>query len=204
MTADATKTHWERVYREKRPEETSWHQEEPRVSLELIADSGLALDAPLIDVGGGASRLVDHLLARGYGDLTVLDISRAALDRVRTRLGQAVALIESDVTAFVPGRRYRFWHDRAAFHFLTAATDRRNYVDALARALEPGGGLLIAAFAPDGPVRCSGLEVVRYEAAALEKAVGPEFRLEKTVWEIHLTPQGREQSFGYHFFRRRG
>lgn len=203
MEDTAARNHWERVYRDKRPEETSWHQGEPTVSLELIGASGLAHDEPFIDVGGGASRLVDHLLARGYLDLTVLDISGRALQRVRERLGEAVVLIESDVTRFTPRRSYRFWHDRAAFHFLTAEAARRSYVAALVRALEPGGHVLIATFAPEGPARCSGLDVVRYDAAALAAEIGPGFRLENTVWERHLTPLGREQAFGYHLFWRR-
>jgi hypothetical protein len=198
--------HWEGVYRDRRPEETSWHQDDPQASLRLIESSGAAIGDPVIDIGGGASRLVDRLLGRGYADLSVLDISGRALDEARTRLGPEAARvrwIEADVTAFDPDRRYRLWHDRAAFHFLIDPTDRLRYRTALSAGLEVGGWLVIAAFAPDGPPRCSGLDVVRYDADSLAAELGSGFELEEESREIHLTPQGKEQRFGFFRFRRR-
>jgi len=199
------KEHWEGVYRSKDPDEVSWHQDVPSCSLALIEQAGLPRTAPIIDVGGGASRLVDHLLALAYEDLTVLDICGVSLDRARSRLGvdsERVQWIEADVTAFDPPRSYALWHDRAAFHFLTSGKARRQYVDVLRRSLQPGGQLIIATFAPDGPQRCSGLEIVRYDADSLSRVLGSSFRLLESRRETHLTPQGREQRFGFHRFAR--
>ena len=205
MTSIDRRAHWEGVYRDRPPEETSWHQDDPQASLRLIADSGAAIEDPLIDIGGGASRLVDKLLARGFLDVTVLDISGQALKKARTRLGPEAARarwIEADVTAFEPTRSYRLWHDRAAFHFLTDPADRDQYRAALSAGLRVGGWLVLAAFAPDGPPRCSGLEVVRYDAASLAAELGPGFVLEEESRELHRTPQGKEQRFGFYRFRR--
>lgn len=204
MTADR-KAHWEAVYERRLPEETSWYQATPGLSLALIANSGLQCDEPLIDVGGGASLLVDHLLAAGYQDLTVLDLSARALERAQERLGTAAARVHwivADATELRPERTYRLWHDRAAFHFLTEAADRTRYLDALRRALAPDGQLVLAAFAPDGPPRCSGLDVVRYDAVSLAAELGPGFRLQEARREAHRTPQGREQHFGFYRFLR--
>jgi hypothetical protein len=206
MTSIDRKMHWEGVYRDRPPEETSWHQDNPQASLRLIESSGAAIGDPLIDIGGGASRLVDNLLARGFPDVTVLDISGRALEEARVRLGPEASRarwIEADVTAFEPERSYRLWHDRAAFHFLTDPADRRRYRAALSAGLEVGGSLVIAAFAPDGPPRCSGLEVVRYDAASLASELGSGFVLEEESRELHRTPQGKEQRFGFYRFRRR-
>ena len=199
------RAHWERVYRGKQPTETSWYQAEPALSLELIGNGGVGPGDGLIDVGGGASLLVDHLLARGYGDVTVLDLSAEALQHARRRLGpdaQRVAWIVADVTEFVPTRTFALWHDRAAFHFLTDPADRWRYVQVLEAALEPGGQAIIAAFAPDGPERCSGLDIVRYDADTLGAALGGGFRLLEERRESHRTPQGREQRFGFYRFLR--
>lgn len=200
------KSHWETVYRSKSPDEVSWHQDQPHVSLELIEGTGLSRTSGIIDIGGGASRLVDFLLASGYGDLTVLDISAAALEHARGRLGAAgagVRWIEADVTRFSPDRTWLLWHDRAAFHFLTGDDDRRRYVEVLERALARDGQAIIATFAPDGPKRCSGLDIVRYDARSLSGALGRNFKLIESRTETHLTPQGREQRFGFHLFARR-
>lgn len=207
MTSDTQvrKAHWEGVYRSKDPDEVSWYQDLPSCSLALIEQTGLPRSAPIIDVGGGASRLVDHLLGLGYEDLTVLDISGASLERARSRLGadgDRVQWIEADVTGFEPPRSYSLWHDRAAFHFLTAAEARRQYVDVLRRAVPVGGQVIIATFAPDGPQRCSGLDIVRYDANSLSRVLGPSFSLLESRRETHLTPQGREQRFGFHRFER--
>jgi len=198
------KQHWEQVYTSKSSHEVSWYQAEPRQSLELIHHCGLGKDAPLIDVGGGASLLVDWLHADGYRRLAVLDISGAALAMARQRLGAHAADIEwyeTDVTKFNAPHPFSLWHDRAVFHFLTAAEDRRHYVDVLRRTLVPGGHVIIAAFAPGGPTRCSGLDIVQYDAAKLKAELGPNFHLEEQQTETHRTPAGKEQLFG--FFRLR-
>jgi SAM-dependent methyltransferase len=198
------KQHWEQVYTNKSALEVSWYQAEPRLSLELIQRSGIGKDAPLIDVGGGASLLVDRLQAQGYRQLAVLDISGAALAVARQRLAEHAAAIEwyeSDVTQFIAPHPFSLWHDRAVFHFLTAADDRQRYVEVLKRTLVSGGHVIIAAFALGGPTRCSGLEIVQYDAAKLMAELGPDFRLEEQQTESHRTPAGKEQRFG--FFRLR-
>lgn len=201
------KQHWEQVYANKSPLEVSWYQAEPRQSLELIQRSGLGKDAPLIDVGGGASLLIDRLQADGYRRLAVLDISGAALTVARQRLGAHAADIEwyeADVTRFSAPHPFSLWHDRAVFHFLTTADDRQHYVDVLRRTLVAGGHVIIAAFAPGGPVRCSGLDIVQYDAAKLTAELGPDFRLEEQRAETHLTPAGKEQQFGFFRLRKLG
>lgn len=204
MDEEQRKTFWEGVYRNRAATETSWYEAIPAISLALIGRSGVGPGDPLIDVGGGASLLVDHLLQAGYRDLTVLDVSAAALAQARERLGARatrVAWLEADAVAFEPRRRFALWHDRAAFHFLTEADDRRRYVDALCRALKPGGQVIIASFAPDGPARCSGQDIVRYDALSLARELGDDFTLEEHLRETHRTPAGREQRFGYCRFR---
>ena len=199
------KQHWESVYRDKLANQTSWHQEVPRVSLSMIAHTGFNPTVSLIDVGGGASLLVDHLLDRGFQDLTVLDISRAALDQASARLGaraSTISWIEADVTRFVPDRQFDIWHDRAAFHFLNTAEERSRYVRVLRKTLASGGQAIIAAFAPRGPAKCSVLDIVRYDAAKLGDELGPEFVLEEQEEESHTTPAGREQLFNFFRFRK--
>lgn len=201
------KQHWEQVYSSKSALEVSWYQSEPRLSLELIQRSGIDKDAPLIDVGGGASLLVDRLQAQGYRQLAVLDISGAALAVARQRLGARAADIEwyeADVTQFSAPHPFRLWHDRAVFHFLTAAEDRQRYVEVLKQTVVAGGHIIIAAFALGGPLRCSGLEIVQYDAAKLQAELGPDFRLEEQQTETHLTPAGKEQKFGFFRLRRSG
>jgi trans-aconitate methyltransferase len=198
------KTHWENVYREKQPDEVSWFQEHPEKSLEMIRVTEVGLNEPIIDVGGGASTLVDQLLHAGYSDVSVMDISGAALAHSRSRLGAEagqVAWIEGDVTEFVPSRQYALWHDRAVFHFLTRESDRRNYLHVLQEALPPGGQVIIATFAPDGPEKCSGLAVERYGADKLQAALGAGFELLNTVKEAHRTPAGQLQHFAYFHLR---
>jgi len=159
----------------------------------------------LIDVGGGASMLVDCLLDQGFRDLTVLDISGRSLDRARQRLGSRAPLvewIEADVTDYEPRRSWEIWHDRAAFHFLTDAADRKRYVAVLQQALAAGGYAIIAAFALDGPQKCSGLDIVRYDARSLAAELGHGFVLEEERSEVHLTPAGSEQRFGFYRFRK--
>lgn len=206
--ADTTATrqqHWQQVYTAKDETTVSWFEESPAVSLSLIAASGVTHDAGIIDVGGGASRLVDALLAARHTDITVLDIADAALAKTRQRLGTdaaKVAWIATDITAWQPQRHYALWHDRAVFHFLTAAEDRAAYKRALQAALLPDGQVIIASFAPDGPERCSGLPVMRYAPDGLALELGAGFRLEETRSEPHRTPAGGQQSFQYSRFRR--
>lgn len=198
------KQHWEHVYQNKTPLEVSWYQTRPQISLEMIAACNLSADARLIDVGGGASTLVDHLLDLGYVDLSVLDISSAALDHARSRLGQradSVQWIVSDVTGFTPASAFDLWHDRAVFHFLIDEQDRACYRDVLTRAVVPGGHIVIAAFAPDGPTQCSGLPICRYDAASLTAELGPKFTLVDERREVHITPAGKEQAFGFYRFQ---
>lgn len=199
------KQHWERVYSDKSAQEVSWYQAQPDASLQMIRRAATGKTASLIDIGGGASRLVDCLLEQGYRDLTVLDISANALEQARDRLGpqaSRVQWVEADVTAFEPARTWKIWHDRAAFHFLTDAADRKRYLTVLNRALDEDGQVIIAAFAIDGPRKCSGLEVERYDAAKLAATLGPGFTLEESGSEIHVTPAGGDQRFGFHRFRR--
>jgi 2-polyprenyl-3-methyl-5-hydroxy-6-metoxy-1,4-benzoquinol methylase len=198
------KAHWEKVYTDKSPLEVSWYQNEPTLSLRLIRNTGLAGDASIIDVGGGASILVDRLLEQGYHRVAVLDLSAHALDYARQRLGDQagrVEWIEADVTEFQASHTFDLWHDRAVFHFLTDPADRANYVDALKRALAPDGHVIIAAFAIGGPTQCSGLDIVQYDAAKLQGELGDAFELVEESGEMHLTPASKEQKFGYFRFR---
>ena len=201
------KQHWERVYTSKSSLEVSWYQAEPRLSLELIEHSGIGRDAPIIDVGGGASVLVDRLQEAGYRRLAVLDISGAALATARERLGPQAAGIEwyeADVTQFTAPHAFTLWHDRAVFHFLTDAGDRRHYVQVLKQTLVPDGHVVIAAFAIGGPTRCSGLDIVQYDAAKLLTELGTDFRLVEELSETHRTPAGKDQQFNFFRLRRVG
>lgn len=198
VAGDASARHWQAVWREKAPEITSWHQDEPAVSLDLLRRAGADPAQPLIDVGGGASRLVDRLLAAGHTDLSVLDIAPEALARARTRLGEAakrVAWIVADIARWRPERRYTFWHDRAVFHFLRDSTDQRAYGRTLEAALAADGQAIIATFALDGPTQCSGLPVERHDARSLVGALGGGFAVLETRHEQHPTPSGKSQSF---------
>jgi ubiquinone/menaquinone biosynthesis C-methylase UbiE len=204
--AMADKSHWERVYADRADDAFSWFQRHPLRSLSLIAASGVDSDAAIIDVGGGASRLTAELLSQGFVDLWVLDIAVTALAVARKQLGASadrVHWIEEDVTRVdLPPARFDIWHDRAVFHFLTDPRERAAYVGAALRAVKPGGYLIIAAFAEDGPERCSGLPVARYDAASLASQFGDGCSLLRTEEEIHLTPAGKEQHFRYCLLRR--
>ncbi len=196
--------HWERIYGAKAEDQVSWFERQPGRSLDLIRRA-VPASAAVIDVGGGASRLVDELMAVGYRDLTVLDLAEAALARSRQRLGtraDAVAWIAADVTAWAPPRCYDLWHDRAVFHFLTEPAERAAYCAALGAALRAGGSAVIATFAPSGPERCSGLPVVRYSPESLAAELGNGLVLEETAAETHRTPSGVEQDFQFSRFRR--
>jgi trans-aconitate methyltransferase len=199
-----TARHWDAAYRGG-ADQVSWYQDEARVSLELIDRLKLALDAPIIDIGGGASPLTADLLDRGHHDLTVLDISRHALDTAREQLearAEEVTWVHADLRNWHPTGTYQLWHDRAVLHFLTDPQDQRTYTDLLARALVPGGHAIIATFAPDGPARCSGLPVVRYSAENLSALLGTDFDLSEKRHETHQTPSGSIQPFAWIAARR--
>lgn len=200
------KQHWEQVYAQKQPTEVSWFQPRPEYSLRLIAAAGVDKSQPIIDMGGGASRLVDNLLDEGYRDISVLDISAAALQHARARLGgraAQVSWIEADATAFEPPKVYALWHDRAVFHFLTDPADRHAYRQRLERGLRSGGHLIIATFALDGPEKCSNLPVQRYSPEALRAELGSDYTLVETLTEGHITPAQKEQRFVYCRFVKR-
>lgn len=194
------KAHWERVYEMKPPTEVSWYQPVPARSLELIRATGEPLTVPVLDVGGGASTLVDHLLGEGYSDITVLDIAANALDHARDRLGELAARVtwvEADITHFRPMREYTLWHDRAVFHFLTQSNERERYLAVLRSALRPKGHFVLATFGPEGPTRCSGLSVQRYSVRDITALLGPQFELRMHQLETHRTPMGTVQQFLY-------
>lgn len=198
--------HWEQVYAERDPLDVSWYQVRPERSLALIEAYAPGRDTPIIDMGSGASTLIDALIGAGYRDVTAVDISERGLACTRQRLGEraaGVSFIRSDVTAFAPTRRYRVWHDRAVFHFLTDPADRARYVAALNAALTPDGTAIVATFAPDGPERCSNLPVARYDQAGIAAVFEPHFRLIGTEREVHTTPAGKPQAFHYFQFQRR-
>lgn len=197
--------HWQNVYKEKGEYQVSWFQERPAISLELIEALGAKPNSAIIDIGGGASRLVDSLIEKGYRDLTVLDLSESAVSIAKARLGKnaaAVRWIVADVTHWEPPRSYNLWHDRAAFHFLTEASDRSAYIDRLTKAVTRGGHAIIGTFAMDGPERCSGLPVVRYDGTRLSAALAPSFELLDTRRDDHETPWGAIQHFQFSLFRR--
>ena len=199
------KQHWDRIYAGRREDEVSWYQEHPERSVEVIRALTRDTAAPLIDVGGGSSRLVDHLVAAGYTDVTVLDVAEQSLDHARRRLDHAtqhVTWIVADVLTFAPPRRYALWHDRAVFHFLSDAEERSAYIDTLAAAVAPGGYVAIATFAADGPQQCSGLPVQRYSSTLLTEALASVCSPLGFEHELHRTPAGAEQHFLYGHFRR--
>jgi SAM-dependent methyltransferase len=193
--------HWESVYQRKDPSQVSWYRPHLEQSLRFIDGAGLGRDAAIIDVGGGASTLVDDLLERGYQNVTVLDVSAKAIASTRTRLGQraaGVSWLVADITEVeLPPAAYGLWHDRAVFHFLREEAERRRYLAALRGALEPGGHVVLATFGPEGPTRCSGLDVVRYAPADLMKELGDAFEEIESVTELHATPSGAAQQFTY-------
>ena len=199
-TSSSRKAHWEQVYAEKQPGETSWYQLHPEYSLAMIEDTGLGIGASLIDVGGGASTLVDHLLATGYQHVNVLDIAHTAIEQAKARLGKQANMVnwlEADITDYAPAQLFDIWHDRAVFHFLTSEMQRSRYLATLNKALKPGGHAIIATFAEDGPNLCSGLEVVCYSPESLNRALGHTLRLAETRSEEHTTPGGGVQKFNY-------
>jgi SAM-dependent methyltransferase len=203
---DDRQSHWETVYSTKSETDVSWFQETPEPSLALLALVGAGSNSAIVDVGGGASRLVDALLVEGYTDLTVLDLSAAALATARQRLGKAadrVQWIAADATTWEPPpKRYDVWHDRAAFHFLTDEADQHAYIDRLARGLKIDGHAIIGTFAVDGPEKCSGLPVARHSAESLAALLGTSFERVDTRPHEHATPWGSVQKFQFSTFRR--
>lgn len=203
---DTRTGHWQSVYTTKADDSVSWFEPSPALSLALIAQTGIER-ASVIDIGGGASRLVDALVEAGHGAVAVLDLSAQALEIARSRMGDAadgVEWIVGDVTRWRPAARYDIWHDRAAFHFLTDPDDQRAYARALHAALKPGGTAIIGTFALGGPDRCSGLAVIRHDAASLGRILGPDFALADTIDHDHHTPGGMVQKFQFSSFRKSG
>lgn len=199
------KDHWERVYSDKKSTEVSWYQQHPEYSLDLIKATGIDNAARIIDIGGGASTLIDFLLDAGYRNLSVLDIAHSAIEQAKLRLGERadkVQWLESDITEFSPAETFDLWHDRAVFHFLSDEADRTSYVRTLTKAINPGAHVIIATFNLDGPEKCSGLEVVRYSPETLSAVLGENFQLVETSIEVHKTPRESSQSFVYCRFKR--
>jgi ubiquinone/menaquinone biosynthesis C-methylase UbiE len=201
-----TKAHWEHIYETKAPTGVSWYQEHAQYSLEFIQNTGVQKSAHIIDIGGGASTLVDDLVAAGFPHMSVLDVSARALQLARRRLGARAAeviWIEADITQVnLPEQAYDLWHDRAVFHFLTEAADRKRYVETVRHAVRTGGHVIVATFAPDGPDHCSGLEVVRYSPESLHAEFGEGFELTNSRRETHHTPFGTQQKFIYCYCRK--
>jgi SAM-dependent methyltransferase len=202
----SSREHWDEIYTKKKAVDVSWYRPHLERSLRFLDDALLARDAAVIDIGGGASTFVDDLLDRGYENVTVLDLSPAALDACRARLGGRASRVQwicADVTsAPLPPGRYDFWHDRAVFHFLRDPIARDRYVAAARRALKPGGHIVVATFGPQGPEKCSGLEVMRYSPDALHDEFGGDFAKLGSATEVHVTPRGTEQEFIYCYCRR--
>jgi len=200
MTRSERREHWENVYSSKSSTEVSWFQPRPERSLQFIEKVVVDLNDAIIDVGGGASTLVDHLLDDGFTDVTVLDISGRAFEQSRRRLGTRADDVEwvvCDVTVYQPTRKWQLWHDRAVLHFLIDEQDRAHYVDVLGKAIAPGGHVVLATFGPEGPLKCSGLEIRRYSIDMVEDLLGPGFELQRYELENHETPTGSTQQFLY-------
>jgi SAM-dependent methyltransferase len=200
------KKHWENVYQKESPEELSWYQDKPEISLKLIAATGVGFDGNLIDIGGGTSKLASLLVAQGYTKVTVLDIAAYSIEQAKLALGEQankLQWIEADATNYNFAEKYDIWHDRAVFHFLTDIHDRKRYVDAVQQSLKAGGYLIIATFGLKGPRKCSGLHVVRYNPETLHNEFGNNFDLVETFVEVHSTPSKVQQKFIYCRFIKR-
>lgn len=205
MDKKTSKDHWENIYTAKAPQELSWFQSEPTISLQIIKNLS-DVNSSIIDVGGGESVLVDYLIDLGYLDMSVLDISNKAIEHVKKRLNEKAINIEwheKDITQFIPLRTYDIWHDRAVFHFLTDQKSKDSYIKALKAATKKGSHIIIATFSKDGPTKCSGLDIVQYDDSSIESELGDQFQLLASQSEIHITPAGNEQRFIYFLFRRK-
>ena len=199
------KSHWENIYTHKGPKEVSWYQQRPEISLKLIEDAGIDRSDPVIDIGGGDSRLVDALLEKGYTDLTVLDISGAAIEKAKSRLGalaNEVEWIEADASSFIPNRTYALWHDRAAFHFLTEADEVAHYCRTATDHIQSHGHLIIGTFSDKGPLKCSGIAIQQYTAETLSKTFGDAFLKKDCLTIDHTTPFDTVQNFLFCRFTR--
>ena len=201
-----SRTHWETVYKTKKPDAVSWYQPSLGLSLQFLQETGLPREAVIIDVGGGASTFIDDLLLLHYSNISVLDISSQALEYSKTRLGlraNSVKWLNADITKVdLPASGIDFWHDRAVFHFLTSENERQTYCDVLRKAVRANGYVLIATFGPDGPKKCSGLDVVRYDSDILQQTLGVNFELISSKIEHHMTPFNTVQQFIYCLFRK--
>ena len=199
------KTHWDKIYTTQAPESVSWYRAHLETSLALIERAAASRSANIVDIGGGESTLVDDLLLRGYKNLTVLDVSQTAIEVTKRRMGPAadqVRWLVGDILEIeLEPRAYDLWHDRAVFHFLTTQKERIAYVRQVARAVKPGGHVIVSTFGPEGPTKCSGLEVMRYDADSLHDEFGGSFRLVESSKELHQTPSGRTQQFLYCYCR---
>lgn len=199
------KSHWEKVYETRSPARLGWYRPKLETSLAWIEELALAPEAPIIDIGGGVSTLVDDLLDAGHEMIALLDISEKALEQVKARLGsqaQLVMWLGGDVTSVsLPKHRFDLWHDRAVFHFLMLPAEQERYRQQLLRAVKPGGHAIISTFAPEAPAKCSGLPVMRYDHAALQQTLGEPFQLERYSRELHVTPGGVEQMYQFCQFR---
>ena len=205
MSTLERQAHWQNVYQTKDEQTVSWFQERPDISLDLIHATGVDTGAPIIDMGGGASRLVDALISEGFNAVSVLDLSEKALETSKARLGAEGAQVQwivADITRWQPSQAYDVWHDRAALHFLTDPKDRAAYVERVLKAVRFGGHVIVGTFAPDGPERCSGLPVVRHDAASLGELLGSSFALADTRRHDHQTPSGAIQKFQFSRFQR--
>jgi ubiquinone/menaquinone biosynthesis C-methylase UbiE len=200
------KSHWDQIYASKAPSAVGWYQSHLKTSLELIRSTGVTAHSKILDIGGGASTLVDDLLDAGFEDITILDISMVALRHAMQRLGERASQVrwmEGDITCIsLPALHYDLWHDRAVFHFLTDPEKRQAYMAAMEHAVKPGGSVIVATFAPSGPPRCSGLEVVRYSPDSLQGEFGKRFTLTRRIEEAHVTPWRARQDFMYCLFRK--
>lgn len=200
------KAHWEKIYSSKKPDEVSWFQAHAKTSLKIIENAQVAATANMIDVGGGASTLVDDMLDQGFKNITVLDLSGTALQAAQNRLGDMAKQVNwyeaNLLEANLPARQYDVWHDRAVFHFLTNQTDRDQYIDQVMKAIKPRGLVIIATFAEDGPQKCSDLPVIRYNREQLQCQFGASFQLLSSEQESHHTPWGAVQQFTYCVFRK--
>ena len=200
---NSKQAHWENIYTHKSPQEVSWTQEKPTLSLTWIQSLHLPKDAPIIDVGGGESLLVDHLIDMGYSDLTVLDISQAALNRSQERLGSKANLvqwIQADITTFRPKKKYTLWHDRAVFHFLTQKEDIKTYTNMVSAAVNQH--LLLSTFSKEGPLKCSGLPITQYDSDSISANFSTAFELTQQQAEVHTTPFNSTQAFIYALFKK--
>jgi SAM-dependent methyltransferase len=194
----SAQAHWDGIYAQRDPTEVSWYEPAPELSLALIEQTGLGRNVAILDVGGGMSGLACALLRGGYSDITVADISAVSQQAAGAALGagsERVRWVQADVRVYDFGRRYDLWHDRAVFHFMVSTADRDAYLEALRRALRPGGHVVLATFGPDGPTRCSGLPVRRYDAEELLRLLGGEFHPVATRLHVHTTPSGERQQF---------